>query len=220
MVEDPVTNKPRWLRDLVRFLSLKSQFVLTGNIRDLQAYEMEGGAVAAVPLSLCLDRELRAFGYRDVIAFAPMQGFSLQGGTTNSELSEVMSRNGLGTDNAAGMGLDVLTAALEPFTASTGEPAALIIDFASRLVNRSDALSAAEHALFTRAQILSHTANTRPVGDSRKPFYNSIIWIAERETDLPDWLTLDNPKLRHIPVAPPDNLIRRSVSRMLICAES
>ncbi|WP_172398601.1 hypothetical protein [Gilliamella apicola] len=33
-------NKPRWMRDLVRFLPLKSQFVLSGNIRDLQACEV------------------------------------------------------------------------------------------------------------------------------------------------------------------------------------
>ena len=33
-------EKPRWLRDLVRFLPLKSQFVLTGNVRDLQITEV------------------------------------------------------------------------------------------------------------------------------------------------------------------------------------
>jgi len=27
---------PRWLRDITRFLPLKSQFVLSGNVRDLQ----------------------------------------------------------------------------------------------------------------------------------------------------------------------------------------
>jgi hypothetical protein len=32
-----IFESPRWLRDLLRFLPLKSQFVLSGNIRDLQA---------------------------------------------------------------------------------------------------------------------------------------------------------------------------------------
>ena len=31
-----VIEAPRWLRDLIRFLPLKSQFVLSGNVRDLQ----------------------------------------------------------------------------------------------------------------------------------------------------------------------------------------
>ncbi|MCR3766639.1 hypothetical protein K3Z80_24940, partial [Pseudomonas aeruginosa] len=40
-------EKPRWLRDLLRFLPLKSQFVLSGNIRDLQACEVLPGTVTA-----------------------------------------------------------------------------------------------------------------------------------------------------------------------------
>jgi len=35
------------MRDLVRFLPLKSQFVLSGNIRDLQAYEVAPGTITA-----------------------------------------------------------------------------------------------------------------------------------------------------------------------------
>ena len=32
-------EKPRWLRDLRRFLPLKPQFVLSGNVRDQQLAE-------------------------------------------------------------------------------------------------------------------------------------------------------------------------------------
>ncbi|NTF64970.1 ATP-dependent Clp protease ATP-binding subunit [Agrobacterium rhizogenes] len=210
--------RPRWLRDLVRFLPLKSQFVLSGNVRDLQAYEIAPDMVAALPLSLCLQRELQACGYHDVILFSPMSGFSLPGIANGAEISEAMARNGLGTENPRGMGLEILGNVLTPFTSSAGEPAALIVDFASRLVNRPDALAPAEHAMFTQAQIVCHSANTRPAGPTRKPFYNTIIWITERESDLPDWLTVDNPKLRNIPVAVPDSVTRKSLSRPLLSA--
>jgi ATP-dependent Clp protease ATP-binding subunit ClpA len=83
-------------------------------------------------------------------------------------------------------------------------------------VNRSDALTIAEHTLFTQAQILCHAAKSRPAGPDRKPFYNSIIWIVERDSDLPDWLTVDNPRLRTIPVAVPDSLTRKSLSQTLL----
>ncbi|WP_244476130.1 AAA family ATPase [Rhizobium sp. Leaf306] len=214
-----MTSKPRWLRDLVRFLPLKSQFVLTGNIRDLQAYETSPGAIAAIPLPLCLDMELRASGYNDVIVFTPLLGFSLPGGSSSAEDAlTVMARNGLGSDNTVGMGLDVLNSVLTNFTASTGDPAVLIVNFASRLINRADALAPAEQMLFTKAQIVSHTSNARPAGPARRPFYNTIIWIADRETDLPDWLTVDNPKLRHISIAAPDSLTRKSLSRSMLRA--
>ncbi|MBY5667427.1 ATP-dependent Clp protease ATP-binding subunit [Rhizobium leguminosarum] len=209
-------NKPTWLRDLVRFLPLKSQFVLSGNVRDLQAYEIAQDTVAALPLGLCLQRELQSCGYRDVISFSPTVGFGLPGVTNDAELAEVMLRNGLGSENPKTMGLEVLGQLLGSFTAATGEPAAIVVDFASRLVNRADALTIAEHTFFTQAQILCHAAKSRPAGPGRKPFYNSIIWIVERDSDLPDWLTVDNPKLRTIPVAVPDNLTRKSLSQTLL----
>ncbi|MBY5353675.1 ATP-dependent Clp protease ATP-binding subunit [Rhizobium leguminosarum] len=209
-------NKPTWLRDLVRFLPLKSQFVLSGNVRDLQAYEIAPDTVAALPLGLCLQRELQSCGYRDVISFSPTVGFGLPGVTNDAELAEVMLRNGLGSENPKTMGLEVLGQLIGSFTGATGEPAALVVDFASRLVNRADALTIAEHTLFTQAQILCHTARSRPAGPDRKPFYNSIIWIVERDSDLPDWLTVDNPRLRTIPVAVPDSLTRKSLSQTLL----
>ncbi|MBY3328894.1 ATP-dependent Clp protease ATP-binding subunit [Rhizobium laguerreae] len=209
-------NKPTWLRDLVRFLPLKSQFVLSGNVRDLQAYEIAPDTVAALPLGLCLQRELKSCGYHDVISFSPTAGFELPGVTNDAELAEVMLRNGLGSENPKTMGLEVLGQLLGSFTAATGEPAALVVDFASRLVNRADALTIAEHTLFTQAQVLCHAAKSRPAGPERKPFYNSIIWIVERDSDLPDWLTVDNPKLRTIPVAVPDSLTRKSLSQTLL----
>ncbi|MGO7452034.1 AAA family ATPase [Rhizobium ruizarguesonis] len=209
-------NKPTWLRDLVRFLPLKSQFVLSGNVRDLQAYEIAQDTVAALPLGLCLQRELQSCGYRDVISFSPTVGFGLPGVTNDAELAEVMLRNGLGSENPKTMGLEVLGQLLGSFTGAIGEPAALVVDFASRLVNRADALTIAEHTLFTQAQIVCHAARSRPAGPSRKPFYNSIIWIVERDSDLPDWLTVDNPRLRTIPVAVPDSLTRKSLSQTLL----
>ncbi|MGO7181123.1 AAA family ATPase [Rhizobium brockwellii] len=209
-------NKLTWLRDLVRFLPLKSQFVLSGNVRDLQAYEIAQDTVAALPLGLCLQRELQSCGYRDVISFSPTVGFGLPGVTNDAELAEVMSRNGLGSENPRTMGLETLGQLLGSFTAATGEPAALVVDFASRLVSRADALTIAEHTLFTQAQIICHAAKSRPAGPDRKPFYNSIIWIVERDSDLPDWLTVDNPRLRTIPVAVPDSLTRKSLSQTLL----
>ena len=47
-------EKPRWLRDLLRFLPLKSQFVLSGNIADLQVLQLEPEAITTVALYAAL----------------------------------------------------------------------------------------------------------------------------------------------------------------------
>src|SRR5215831_13493621 len=90
-------EKPRWLRDLVRFLPLKSQFVLSGNVRDLQVSETAPGAYAAVPLSECLHRELKAAGYAATVIYDPVAGFG-QFGLTAEEVAasrQIMERLGL-----------------------------------------------------------------------------------------------------------------------------
>ena len=69
------TQKPRWLRDLIRFLPLRSQFVLSGNVRDLQIHEPAPGEVTAVPLATILVDQLRKAGYQRIVTFDPVAGF-------------------------------------------------------------------------------------------------------------------------------------------------
>lgn len=71
----PPFEKPRWLRDLARFLPLKSQFVLSGNIRDLQAYEVAPGALTPQPFNQVVCNTLLESGYAQVLSWDPISGF-------------------------------------------------------------------------------------------------------------------------------------------------
>lgn len=219
MVHVDAYQKPRWLRDLQRFLPLKSQFVLTGNVRDLQALEAVPGQMTAAPLMTALATELAASGYQHVIAYEPTTGFrmadTLSGTPPDGEA--VLSRLGLTPANGvAPAGLDLLTSTLERITSFADGPIALVVDFASRLVIRNEFLQPHEHQLFMRAQVLSQTARPRPHGPQRTPFFNSIVWIVDKEGDLPDWFLFNNARLRHIPIAKPDHLGRGALARVLI----
>jgi len=214
---------PRWLRDLVRFLPLKPQFVLSGNVRDLQVVEVAPGTVAAVPLSSALTTALRAAGYVSVIGYDPVTGFRplQRPGESPSAGAALLTQLGLtvGSDGTAPAGPDLFSDVLGRVAggiASVDGPIALIADFASRLVVRTDALSNAEHQMFTRALVLSHQARARPCGTPPRPFFNTVIWIVDKEGDLPDWLVVDNPRIRHVPVAAPDHHFRRQLASMLL----
>jgi ATP-dependent Clp protease ATP-binding subunit ClpA len=206
------------VRDLTRFLPLKSHFVLTGNVRDLQIRAIDGRATAA-PLADVLAATLAHAGYADIVRFDPVHGFAAiqNPEAPASDPNAPLVRLGLTTVNgrAAG-GTDLLSTTLDRLVALDGSPLALVVDFASRLIVRNDALSAAEQQLFTHALVLGQSAQARPVGPNRAPRFNCVIWIVEKEGDLPDWLTIDNPSLRHIPIAPPDRAARRAVARSLV----
>jgi hypothetical protein len=164
-------TRPRWLRDLTRFLPLKSQFVLTGNVRDLQI-RSHGGRAMAAPLADVLAAALAEAGYAEVIRYDPLNGFTLLPRPDGSEgdANGILTRLGLTPSNGrAPAGADLFGATIERLVALDGPPVALIADFASRLIVRNDALSPQEQQLFTRALVLGQTANARPVGPDRAP---------------------------------------------------
>lgn len=214
-------ERPRWLRDLLRFLPLKSQFVLSGNVRDLQLSEIAPGAVAAQPLTAVLGAELTRAGYASVLLYDPLSGFRLLQipGAANA-IPNLLEKLGLhpGASGATPAGVELFGETLERLATSptADPPVALIADFASRLTVRNEALSPPEHQMFTRALILSHLAKTRPYGTPSRPFFNSVFWIVDKEGDLPDWLLVDNPRIRHIPVAKPDPRTRKVLASSLL----
>jgi len=212
-------KKPRWLRDLLRFLPLKSQFVLSGNVSDLQASEVSPGVITPQTFVLCLRDALFERGYQQVLSWDPIAGFQiLSPPGSDSDAGEALLRE-LGltpVEGAAAAGPDLLGATLTRFVNRSGEPVALIVNFASRLVVRNDALTGAEHQLFTQALVLSHQARARPAGEERTPFFNTVFWIVDKEGDLPDWLLVNNPRLRHIPVSKPDMQARQALASSLL----
>ncbi len=212
-------ESPRWMRDLVRFLPLKSQFVLSGNIRDLQASEVAPGTVTALSFNQTLCDTLLDAGYAHVLSWDPVTGMRAIGKPDSDPAAGQTLLKELGltpVDGAAPAGPDLLAATVQRLVNRAGAPIALIIDFASRLVVRNDSLSAAEHQLFTQALVHSHQARSRPVAELRKPFFNTLLWLVEKEGDLPDWLLVDNPRLRHIPVSRPDQMTRRALAPALL----
>lgn len=209
--------RPRWLLDLIRFLPLRSQFVLSGNVRDQYPLELQPEIVVPMPLMSCLGMELRKEGMAHFLAFDPAQGFSVplvQGLDQRVEREFFANLLGLtwAENGRAAASSERFFEVLEVVVRHAGEPIVLFADFASRLVIRADLPSEAEQRGFTRALVLSHQVLPRPQGTEGKPFFNPVIWIVDKEGDLPDWFLFGNPKMRHIPVPTPDHPVRRLVA--------
>lgn len=216
MPTDPF-ERPRWMRDLLRFLPLKPQFVLSGNVRDLQLSELTPGTVTSQPLLPAMAVELLTAGFEHLVAFDPVTGFRPLGrpGADPAPTSKMLEIAGIQMGCGA-PGLDTFADALQRLVTHDGGPVAVVVDFASRLTIRAESLSPAEHSVFTRALALSQNAQARPWGTPPKPFFNTTIWVVDKEGDLPDWLLIDNPRIRHIPVAKPDHRARRALAAALL----
>lgn len=212
-------EKPRWIRDLLRFLPLKSQFVLSGNVRDQFPLALAPGAVQVLPLVPYACAELRLAGIQHFLSYDAAQGFAVPVvlGLDPAKEREYFQRFGVTwqANGRAPASLERLFEVLEQIARATDEPIALFADFASRLLLRPDLPTECEQRCFTRALVLAHSVQPRPVGVDARPFFNPIFWIIEKEGDLPDWFVVGNPRLRHIPVPQPDHTVRRSVAETL-----
>jgi ATP-dependent Clp protease ATP-binding subunit ClpA len=95
--------------------------------------------------------------------------------------------------------------------------AAVIMNFSSRLnmLCENDA-----NAFFYHMHRLSMTAfpkkfDIKESGEkaSKIPLlrHSPLVWVVEKEADLPAWFTIDNQKIRVLPIPKPDNDIRRFI---------
>lgn len=207
---------PRWIKDIFRFVPVKSQFLLSGNVRDCYPFPKGEGFV---PMSFTqyLAESLRLAGYTHFITYHPTSGFVpvvTAGATTEQEREFFKEKFKLQFDKNTGACACDLNKSLEHIEAIVRHKedfVAVFADFASRFTINPSSLSEREHGYFTRALVLSQEAVPRYDQQLRCSQFNPLFWICDKENDLPDWLTMNNPRLRPVVISKPDHLARRAL---------
>jgi ATP-dependent Clp protease ATP-binding subunit ClpA len=215
---DPATS--RWIKDIFRFLPLKSQFVLHGNIRDQQPFprgENKGERQYTrlfLPQYLCETLSLR--GYQHFLVFRNTEGLSVlqpPGQSLSSEREFFSTTFKIRFDgerahcDSFGGALDVIEQAVY----SKDHAVVVFADFASRYILNLESLHEEEHRSFTRALLLSHSVATRKGTTYPIPQFNPLFWLCDKENDLPGWFTFGNSRIRHVLVPKPDHEVRRAL---------
>jgi hypothetical protein len=202
--------KPKWAREIERFLPIKSQFMLYGNVNDVYPAEISGG-VATLGMADYLRELLCGNGYDLVVKYEPLNGFSLLSGETAA--FERTARERLDADGALPATLEKAAGIAVDLVSGAEGRTALVVRFASRLADILDEREV--KAFFYRLFRLSIEASPRivPGGESgeRRPLYNPVLWILDKENDLPPWYILDNPRVRVLPIPRPDSEIRNCI---------
>jgi hypothetical protein len=218
-------HTPRWLRDFERLLPIRSQFIVSGNIRD-SVLATVGGTQLPVPFLRGLWEKLKAQGYQYVLIFDPADGVRVYPNEPAAvELATKIHELKL-QDGAMPMGLESLASLMKKLTASREARAALLIDFASRVARAPDHLDAGEHRFFVAAEKLSLAANPvipasggappQPGSSAGLPLFNPVLWLVNRPQDLPSWFALDSERIASLIVGKPDYEAREAAARQLI----
>ncbi|MCW8095102.1 AAA family ATPase [Streptomyces tauricus] len=233
------TTPPPFAAELVHTLSVHSQYVLHGNIRDdyVVADDLTDGRrrYRAMGLEELLWDPLRRAGYNSLLRYDAVGGFSVVHSGDEDGMNTLLQRN---TRKVPGRSdepdTEQMAKVLESFAQGwAGErpgprqddpryedyqqplPAALIVDYASRIPTQVNQLSDDERTFFLRCLKIAQEARPFVRPKSGRALFNPVIWLADGERDLPAWLVTSGVRVRSIGVPVPDLGQRRRMAKLL-----
>lgn len=206
--------KPRWLSDLSRLLPIRSQFIVSGSIRDNFLAALESGP-ALVPLQRALWETLSGLGCRCLLIYDPADGIRVYPNeAAPRELAERLFE--LKLNNGCQMlSLESLANLARKLVSEREARCALVLDFASRLTRQPDHLTEGEHRFFVAAEKLSLTAAAVVPKDGGVPLFNPLLWLVNRAQDLPSWFALDSERVASLVAGRPDYEMRQAAVSLL-----
>lgn len=234
---------PHWMKEVVRFWGVQSQFILHGNVYDAIPYPSKpapGGKGDAPPQFLHLPhylaQVLHIAGVRHLLEYDPIHGLAIHAdapfdaAATRRHLEQVRGfdpsligrapRSFEPSDPLLSRVIEMVTSpVVAPAPGGQGsgyDHVALIVHFASRIAINISSLRGEEHDQFAAAMKRSITAVPRQAPGQEAPGFDPVVWVCEKENDLPTWLYHGNPRIRRIRVAAPDPRLRRAVAPHLL----
>jgi len=212
-------NYPRWAREIHRFIGIKSQFLLWGNIYDLFPFPINEKSYLLCPLiNYISELVVKEDGYEAVVCYDVIDGFELIKGDPEM----IKSISGLKLDEGSKQPYIELKKAPEVIEklATNREHAILtFLNFSSRYTQNPENLSEDQQVpFFTKMlklsyRIKSHFTKGKELSTTKK--LNSVFWFADKINDIPTWLTLNNPGLKTIGIPRPDNETREYIIKQL-----
>ena len=209
---------PRWAYDLNRLLPVRSQFICSGYVRDRFPVPLEsthGSQFVLCSFIEVLARLLHLHGYRYIVIYDRVDGFSVYPSTEeNVEAARLRFHIEFTcphdyNSTVTGLPQILRSILLDP------EPIAVVLDYASRLSPDVSRLSEEELGFYAACEKLAYVARPRRISGQEYSLFNPLIWILNRENDLPAWYTLDNENIHSLVVAPPDYEARRRAAQSL-----
>jgi hypothetical protein len=204
-------DSPRWLRELDRFIHLKSLLLLHGNVLDLVSCQVrsDDGQHYWTESNLgdFFNRLLPGMGYQVVGLFDPVGGLSFPADDMQKRFNALAGESSGGPVARRGQtdtDLQDLAPLMGPIASALANrttPCAFVINFASRLTSSPERLGRAEQALFTR--VLKASLEAREVIGHAGSRNNVLILVCDKINDLPAFLYLNNPRSRSIQIEPP-----------------
>jgi ATP-dependent Clp protease ATP-binding subunit ClpB len=226
-MSDELAGWPAFARELHATLPAQSQYVLWGNAYDSFLVDDRvgdggplskdgGGRLLPLPPLLCA--LLRHSGYTFLLDHDLMDGPDLHPIGDVDALSVARTLIGDGFRNGGkAPDLNGLYHQLAAIAVPRQPVRAAILVRAAQLFQHPADPGDAERLFLRRVEKLARAAQPVAATAGRtSSLYNPIIWLIERESDLPAWLTAGKDRIRSIALPSPDYGDRERTARLLL----
>jgi energy-coupling factor transporter ATP-binding protein EcfA2 len=205
---------PAWIREIDHTLTVKPQFLVTGNIHDQHLLPVApGGTQDLVRTTDVIVECFRDNGYRLVLMFDIIDGLSVAFEAVPGVASAIHAN--LASGRPVALTIDALVPIMKQIVGSSVGRIALIINYGSRLRTDDQDANPTLNSLLAAAEKLAHIAVAQVGTASRRTaMFNTIIWIMDRVSDLPYWLAASE-SVRVVSIPTPNLTDRRIAAERL-----
>ncbi len=205
---------PPWFMELVTGLSIRAQYVMSGNVRDL--YPVPGvNRIEFVGFDTAIRQVLEEMGVEALLIHDPVDGLRLHD-ACDPRYRDVLKQCGLELGSTAKSPGEI--AGLVGKVMDLAElPMALILDYASSI---SIGGRESEELFIAMDKACRKAPAARPNLGVDCPARNPVIWLVDRIGDLPDWFVTRNPGVHDLSIGLPDLNDRLTFARNEVFALS
>ncbi|MEM1276726.1 MAG: AAA family ATPase [Pseudomonadota bacterium] len=190
---------PAWFSELATGLAIRSQFVVTGNVRDVYPLNL-GTEIEFAQFDSAVWTVLENCGCTLLLTHDPVEGLKIHD-ECDQRFKEVLDDLGFELGKVSETPAEIGALAKKVMTEAR-IPMAIMFDYASVMLRRNDQELDKLYVMLDK--LARAPALSRPEQDWECPPRNPVIWVLDRLGDMPEWFTTRNPSLRDISVGNPD----------------
>ena len=213
-----MTPAPAWFRELQGTLTITPQFVLEGDVHDRYLLPDSRGVEVFVPTIIeAIWLALAPKGYEALIVADPVDGVRCHPDTpaARAAAGAVLGRE-VSAEPAARSMDDLRVDLLR--VARGQQRVAIVFELASRLATTPERPDPQEQQFFVAAERMALVARPLVIdrGDAQIPLFNCVVYVVDRDRDLPAWLVAHEDHVRTIAIPRPDFGQRERCARKLL----
>jgi len=202
----------RWCDEIETYRTIKSAFVVEGDILDLQMWTSPGGFTNLTPLDNYLYMYLSNVGYRNVVFYNRVDGFYNNIDPNGDSLRDFMRISGA-TQGCGGKAPSIGSAIESVRTAmrNTEASCAIVMNLSSLLATSPEHMDHSELEYFAALLLAMREGMKAPGIAEGQSLNNIFLLLVNKANDLPAWLYLNNPYIKVVTISKPTREERKTL---------